>query len=97
MVAYKILVSARPLGTDWDLGLTGLGLGLSWVWGRAFQLASKKSNHFRTKRRRGLLVLMPAWRRGYKILLNSIMFFDTYIYRLLQIASYQVSLGKETS
>ena len=46
---------------------------------------------------RGLLVLFNAWERRYKIHLNSIMFFDTYIYRLLQIASYQVSLGKETS
>ena len=28
-VAHKILVlTPRPLGTDWDLGLTGLGLGL---------------------------------------------------------------------
>ena len=29
----KILVSAPALGADFELGLTGLGLG--WVWGRA--------------------------------------------------------------
>ena len=32
---YDFSVSPSPLGTDWDLSLTGLGLG--WVWGLPWQ------------------------------------------------------------
>ena len=36
-VVQDFSVSSSPLGTDWDLGLTGLGLG--WVRGQACQYA----------------------------------------------------------
>ena len=41
MVAHKILVSSpSPLGTDLELGLTGLGPG--WVLGTVLTIQSKK-------------------------------------------------------
>ena len=61
VVAHKILMSAPVLGTNWDLGLTGLGLGL-WDLGLGTGLTIREGQgtFMRTFRENSIQGKIPA-------------------------------------